>query len=148
MNSNEQAVRQLYHFAEARTQNLDAFAACFTKDAEFVNMATGVVYRGPGEVWKPTAFMSTAFPDMHREIHRMHTVDEVVVVELSLQGTHLGPLQMESGTIPATGKAMDAPCCDVFYLVDGKVRLFNCYNEASVMLAQLGVLGDLQASLA
>jgi hypothetical protein len=42
---------------------------------------------------------------------------------------------------------MDAPCCDVFRLKDGKIQLFNCYPSATVMLAQLGVLGNIQASL-
>lgn len=147
MNSNEQAVRQLYYFAEAATMDVKAFSACFTPEAEFVNMATGVVYHGHDEVWKPTVAFATAFPDMHREVHRMHSVGDVVVVELSLQGTHRGPLQLEHGSIAPTGRTMNAPCCDIFYLVDGKVRLFNCYNEASVILAQLGVLGNLEAAV-
>jgi choline dehydrogenase len=32
-----------------------------------------------------------------------------VVVQLALQGTHLGPLHLPAGTLPATGKRMDAP---------------------------------------
>jgi hypothetical protein len=35
----------------------------------------------------------------------------------------------------------------VFRLVNGKVKLFNCYVESTVMFAQLGVLMNLQASL-
>jgi hypothetical protein len=42
---------------------------------------------------------------------------------------------------------MDAPCCDVFELVDGKIERFDCYPSGSVIFAQLGVLGDLNAAI-
>ena len=41
---------------------------------------------------------------------------------------------------------MDAPCCDVFELKDGKIRRFDCYPEGSIILAQLGVLNNLEAA--
>lgn len=70
-----------------------------------------------------------------------------VVVQLALQGTHLGPLHLPAGTLPPTGKRMDAPCCDVFELVDGEIKRFDCYPEGSVILTQLGVIGSLSAAL-
>jgi hypothetical protein len=42
---------------------------------------------------------------------------------------------------------MDAPCCDVFEVSDGKIKRFDCYPSGSVIMAQLGVLGDLEAAL-
>lgn len=30
------------------------------------------------------------FPDMHRELHRLYVSGDIVVVQLALQGTHLG----------------------------------------------------------
>jgi hypothetical protein len=71
----------------------------------------------------------------------------MVIVELALQGTHKGPLEMPIGIIPPTGNKIDAPCCDVFRLRDGKVQSFNCYPSVTVILAQLGVLANIQASL-
>jgi ketosteroid isomerase-like protein len=71
---------------------------------------------------------------------------DVVVVELTLNGHHHGPLTLPAGTIPATGKAIQAPCCDVFHLKDGKVQSFHCYTAATILLGQLGVLGNLGAS--
>jgi hypothetical protein len=70
-----------------------------------------------------------------------------VVVQLALQGTHDGPLQLPRGIIPPTGKRMDAPCCDVFKLVDGRIQTFDCYPSGSVILTQLGVIGNLDAVL-
>jgi hypothetical protein len=45
------------------------------------------------------------------------------------------------------GKQMDAPCCDVFELEDGKIKRFDCYPEGSIIFAQLGVLNNLDAAL-
>jgi len=147
MTSNEQAIRHLYHLAEAQSEDLAGFAAGFTPDGVFVDMASGMTLRGRGEVWKPTAIMSAAFPDMHRELHTVHVAGDVVIVELSLQGTHRGPLQTALGRIPPTGRTMDAPCCDIFTLENGQVTLFNCYNQNAVIFGQLGVLPHLQSAM-
>jgi ketosteroid isomerase-like protein len=72
---------------------------------------------------------------------------DTVVVQLALQGTHKGPLALPFGNIPPTGKRMDAPCCDVFRLKDGKIQSFDCYPSGTVILNQLGVLQDLGAVL-
>ena len=144
---NEQAIRHLYHVAEAEFEDLPAFIDCYTPDGKFVDMSSGTVYQGPDEVGKTVTIFSTAFPDMHRELHELFLVRDAVIVELHLQGTHNGPLELPIGTIPATGKTMNAPCCDIFRLIDGKVKLFNCYVEASIIFAQLGVLSDLEAAL-
>ena len=145
--NNEQAIRHLYYVAEAKTEDLKAFADCYTEDGEFIDMSSGTTYRGKAEVPKTVAIFSKAFPDMHREIHHLNVVGDIVFVELTLQGTHKGPLVLPIGTILATGKTMNAPCCDIFRLVNGKVKLFTCYVEASMVFAQLGVFMNLQAAL-
>lgn len=145
--ANEQAIRHLYHVAEAATEDLKAFVLCYTEDGQFVDMSSGFSLRGRDEVWKTVSIFSKAFPDMHREIHHLDAVGDSVYVELTLHGTHNGPLELPIGTILPTGKTMSAPCFDVFRLKDGKVQLFNCYVESTVMFAQLGVLSNLQAAL-
>jgi hypothetical protein len=51
------------------------------------------------------------------------------------------------GILPPTGNRMDAPCCDVFKLENGRIQVFDCYPSGTVILGQLGVLGDLDAVL-
>jgi hypothetical protein len=46
-----------------------------------------------------------------------------------------------------TGKEFHVPCIDVFHLEDGKVRGFDCHYAGTILLGQLGVLGNLEASL-
>ena len=84
---------------------------------------------------------------MHRELNELYFDGDVVVVQLSLNGTHLGDLPTALGTIPATGKEFHVPCVDVWHLEDGKVSAFDCYYAGTIMLGQLGVLGNLEGSL-
>jgi SnoaL-like domain len=79
----------------------------------FVDNSVGMTYRGRA-LADPVRNYGTAFSNMHRELHRIYVDGNVVVVQLALQGTHDGPLQLPFGDLPATGKQMDAPCCDVF----------------------------------
>jgi ketosteroid isomerase-like protein len=85
---------------------------------------------------------------MHRALELIYVTGDVVVVELSLNGTHKGPLALAAGTVQATGKEMHTPCCDVFHLENGKVKSFHCYTAATILMAQLGILGNLQAAIA
>jgi ketosteroid isomerase-like protein len=145
VNSNERAVRNAYAIAEAR--DIQGWIDCFTPDGVFVDNSIAVTYRGPTEVALPVEYYGAAFSDMHRELYDIYVSGDVVVVQLALQGTHDGALHLPFGMLPATGERMDAPCCDVFTLVDGKIKQFDCYPEASVILSQLGVLSNMGAVL-
>jgi hypothetical protein len=112
-----------------------------------VDESVGVTYRGPSEVGKPVENFGTAFSDMHRELYDVCVSDDVVIVELPLQGTHDGPFSLPQRILPPTGNRMDAPCCDVFGLENGRIQLFDCYPSATAILGQLGALGNLADAL-
>jgi len=137
MTANEAAIRKAYRVAEDK--DVAGFINCFTASGTFTDESIGVTYRGQ-DIGRTVEIYATAFPDMHRELYRFYEDGDTVIVELALQGTHKGPLVLPSGTIPPTGKRMDAPCCDVFRLENGKIQSFNCYPSGTVVLAQLGVL--------
>ena len=141
---NEKIVRDAYQIAEVK--DLPGWIACFTADGTFTDELVGVTYRGKELSW-PVENYAKAFPDMHRELYRVFVSGDTVIVELALQGTHKGPLALPFGSIPPTGKKMDAPCCDVFRLKDGKIQSFNCYPSGTVIMGQLGVLQNLEAVL-
>ena len=143
-NDNVTAVRRAYAVAERK--DLEGWVALFTPDGVFTDNSVGVTYRGHG-LADPVRNYGAAFSNMHRELYHIYTDSNVVVVQLALQGTHDGPLQLPFGELPSTGKKMDAPCCDVFELEDGKIKRFDCYPEGSVIFAQLGVLTNLDAAL-
>ncbi|ATB42154.1 hypothetical protein CYFUS_007631 [Cystobacter fuscus] len=144
MTKNEQVIRALYEAAEV--QDVKKFVSLFANDGYFYDVSAGRKYRGD-EIGRTVEIYATAFPDMHRALDKFYVSGDVVVVELSLNGTHRGPLELPVGTIPATGKEIHAPCCDVFHLKDGKVQSFHCYTAATILLGQLEVLTNLEAAI-
>ncbi|HEX3814984.1 MAG TPA: nuclear transport factor 2 family protein [Mycobacteriales bacterium] len=138
-------VREAYAIAERK--DLKAWKSLFAEDGIFIDESVGITYRGPDEWDYPVKNYGTAFADMHRELYDLWTVGDSVIVRLALQGTHSGPLATPFGTIPPTGKAMDAPCADFFELENGKIKKFDCFPEGSVILTQLGVISNLEAAL-
>jgi hypothetical protein len=143
--ANEKFIRSLYAVAETKDSKL--FTSMFTEGGYFYDVSAGVKYYGK-DIGKTVDIYATAFPDMHRELIDVYVKDDenLVIVELTLNGTHKGPLALPVGTIPATGKVMTTPCCDVFHLENGKVKSFHCYTAGTIMLGQLGVLGNLGAA--
>ena len=144
MNDNIVIVRNAYAIAERK--DLEGWINAFTPDGTFTDNSIGETFRGRA-LAEPVRNYGTGFSNMHRELYDIYADGSVVVVQLALQGTHDGPLEFPFGVLPATGKKMDAPCCDVFEIEDGKIKRFDCYPEGSIILAQLGVLNNLGAAL-
>jgi len=143
-NDNVAAVRNAYAVAERK--DLEGWINLFTPEGVFTDNSVGVTYRGHN-LAELVRNYDTAFSNMHRELYRIYSDGNVVVVQLALQGTHDGPLQLPFGELAATGKQMDAPCCDVFELENGKIKRFDCYPEGSIIFAQLGVLNNLDGAM-
>jgi len=145
--ANERAVRNAYHVAEMK--DVPAWVACFTDDGVFIDESTNTTFKGEKQLGEIVVIFATAFPDMHRELFHVYTTGDIVVVELALRGTQSGPLRMHMpvGTLPPSGKQMDAPCCDVFRMVNGKIKTFHCYPSRAVFLSQLGVLSNIEAAM-
>jgi ketosteroid isomerase-like protein len=69
---------------------------------------------------------------------REHHTGNIVVLEVVWKGIHSGPLDMPTGTIPASNGALDMPSCQVFEIKDGKVATFTQYFDLLTMLRQIG----------
>src|SRR6201982_2320448 len=146
ISENEKVIRELYSTAEV--QDTKAFVSLFTEDGYFWDVSAGVKYYGE-DIGKTVDIYGRVFPDMHRELLRVFAKDDenVIIVELTLNGTHKGPLALPAGEIPASNNVINAPCCDVFYLENGKVKSFHCYTAGTILLGQLGVLANLSAAI-
>jgi predicted ester cyclase len=143
---NAAVIRELYGSAEAAVKNTPKFVSLFGEGGYFYDVGAGKKYYGKDLGYVVDVY-AAAFPDMHRELYSMYFNDDVVVVELSLNGTHKGDLVIPEGTIPPTDKEMHAPCCDVFHLKDGKVVSFHCYVAVPILLGQLGVFKNLSVAI-
>lgn len=143
---NEQLIRRLYSFAEATSKDTPQFVSMFAEGGYFYDVGAGKKYYGQN-IGLTVDVYAAAFPDMHRELDSFYFDDNVVVVELSLNGTHKGDLTIPAGKILPTGKQIHAPCCDVFHIEGGKITSFHCYVAVPVLLEQIGVFMNLQAAL-
>lgn len=144
MLDNKAIILELYRRAEV--QDAAGFTDMFAPGGYFADISAGQKYVG-ADIGKTVDVYARAFPDMHRALDEIIVMGDVVVVQLSLNGTHRGPLVLPNGTIAPTQNTIHAPCCDVFRLKDGKVVSFDCYTAATILFAQLGVLGNLAAAL-
>src|SRR3989475_9028834 len=87
------------------------------------------------------------FPEVHRELHRVNVVGDVVAIELSIQGTFRGPMETPAGVIQPTGAKVNIPCADFFYMRNGKIERFDCYPALNIMLKQMGVPPDFASAV-
>src|SRR3981081_265810 len=141
MLGNEEIIRELYVAGEGQGTDTEKFVSMFSDEGYMWDMASGMKFRGQA-IGDSIAALASAFPDVHRELLSIYVAENVVVVELRIRGTHKGELALGSKTIAPTGKAIDVPCVDVFRLESGKVISFNCYNSASEMQQQLGLVSN------
>ena len=93
-------------------------------------------------------FLAQFLPDIHRQLKQITVSGDVVSIELSIQGTFLGPFQTPAGVIQPTGAKLDIPTADFWYVRDGKIQTFNCHIGTTAMFAQLGVLPDFASAVA
>ena len=146
MSQNEKVIREAYRTAEVK--DIKGFISLFTEDGYFWDVSAGTKHYGK-DIGKPVEVYAAAFPDMHRELLKFFVKDEedVVIVELTLNGTHKGPLALPGGNIPPSNNVIAAPCCDVWYLEKGKIKKFHCYTAGTILLGQIGALANLSAAI-
>jgi predicted ester cyclase len=137
MLDHEKVIRELYTYAEGKGLDTAKFVSMFSDEGYMLDMASGTKFRGKA-IGDSIAALASAFPDLHRKLLSIYVAENVVVVEIAIQGTHKGGLPLASGTLAPTGKTIDVPTCDIYHLEGGKVVSFNCYNLPSAMLRQLG----------
>ena len=142
----ETVVRRAYHAAEGNVMDVQAFRNLFAADG-VINMGhAGQEFSGLGDktyrgeqLGEIVLRVARLFPDIHRELDRVNVLGDTVAVELSIQGTFLGPLETPAGIVQPTGAKVDVPGADFWYLRDGKIEMFDCYIMLSTMRAQMGV---------
>jgi ketosteroid isomerase-like protein len=142
----EAIVRHAYDTAEGNVMDVQGFMDLFAEDGVINLGHAGQENSGDGQesyrgeqLGQLVLNIAKLFPDVHRELHRVNVLGDMVAVEVSIQGTFLGPLETPSGTVQPTGAKVDVPTADFWYLRDGKIEKFDCYVMVNTMLAQVGV---------
>jgi steroid delta-isomerase-like uncharacterized protein len=122
-------------------KNWTAVRAAITPDFVYDEVATDRKVQGPDETIALWQAWATAFPDSRATFHQALASGNTVVLEHTWNGTHSGPLQMPTGTIPATGKSINMRACAVVEIAGDKAKLQRHYFDMATMLRQLGVTG-------
>lgn len=83
-----------------------------------------------------------AAPDLRFDVEHIITQDDTVVFQITTSGTFTQPLVTPEGTIPPTGKQVNAPMVLIAQVRDGKiVREQTVWNQLEVF-QQLGILPE------
>jgi hypothetical protein len=77
--------------AEAAAKDTPKFVSLFAEGGYFYDVEVGKRYYGK-DIGYTVDVYTSAFPDMHCELYSMYFNEDVVVVELSLNGRHKGNL--------------------------------------------------------
>ena len=86
-----------------------------------------------------TAFKQ-AFPDLHWEMREFIEGSNTVVVEGVFIGTNTGTMVGPRGPIPATGRRVELPFCDIWRVRNGRIVENRIYYDQITFLDQLGLM--------
>ena len=141
----ETIVRRAYRAAEGNVMDVQGFIDLFADDGVF-NAVGQESFRGE-HLGDPVVSMGKLAPNVHRELHQVHVIGNVVAIELSIRGTFTGQFEPPAGVIQGNGAKLDIPCTDFWYVENGKIKRFDCYVSSSIMLKQIGIQPDFASAV-
>jgi steroid delta-isomerase-like uncharacterized protein len=113
-----------------------------TTDFVYDEVATNRKVTGADDTLAAWKGWAQAFPDSKGVFGDAHVAEDgTVVLELTWQGTHQGPLQTPDGSIAATGKRIEVRACSIFQFAGEKARSQRHYFDMATLLQQIGVAG-------
>ena len=131
----ESIVRE--HMESENHHDFDATIATFAHP-RYEIIPTGDVFDGEQEVRRYYAETRAAFPDQRNELIALDRIDDGVVVEFDLLGTHLGRL----GSLAPTGRAFRCRMTAFFIFDDERIVCERVYFDQATIPRQLGLAHD------
>jgi steroid delta-isomerase-like uncharacterized protein len=116
------------------------FAATCSPDVVYEEKGSNRTVRGLDGVLEAAKGWRTAFPDVRGKIFHSTAAGTTAALEITWMGTHNGPLELPTGTLPATGKTVEFDAVQVFIVEGGKVTLTRHYLDLLTMLSQVGAI--------
>ncbi|MCA1837030.1 MAG: ester cyclase [Actinobacteria bacterium] len=118
--------------------NREQWNAGFTDSAE-LKAPGGVSGSGPEMAGQLFDIWHDGFPDNQCDPAVIGEDGENGFLEAVFKGAHTGPLNTPSGTVPATGKAVEIPFVVIGKIEGGKYNSFHLYFDVAGLMTQLGV---------
>lgn len=110
------------HMALECVNDWDAVIATF-EHPRYEMYGNCAVFDGEVAVRGYFAASRTPFPDQSNEIIALAHIDNTVLVEFWLMGTHLGPLKLPQGVVEPTGKSFRIRMAATFEFPDGSEKI-------------------------
>jgi steroid delta-isomerase-like uncharacterized protein len=129
----EAVVRE--HVAAENRQDVEATIETFDRPRYEVN---GEPHDGESAVRNLLQGMMGGFPDFHAEVEKVYHVENVVIGEARITGTHNGPF----AGIPPTGRRVNYAMAAFFEFEEDRLLCEKVYFDAATILRQIGVLPD------
>lgn len=130
-----EVVRQLEKAFNA--SDWEAYSALLTNDTVIETPA--MQGRGPEDILQNARRIKEAYPDMRTTITNGLSCGHTAVVELSVVGTHTGPLATARATIPPTNRKVAFKTAMLVEISNGKVMALREYFDRAGVMAQLGI---------
>jgi steroid delta-isomerase-like uncharacterized protein len=112
--------------------------AVLTSDARMNELGTQRKIEGTDNIVELFKGWKQAFPDAAGTVTSSCASGDMAVLEVTWKGTHSGPLTMEEGTIPASGKRQETPAAIFFTFEGDKIKDTRHYFDSLTLLKQIG----------
>jgi steroid delta-isomerase-like uncharacterized protein len=109
-------------------------AASFAADIVYTDEARGMTMKGRDETLGWLTGWKTAFSDASVTEATYLEAGDWTIARFRGRGTNDGPF----GDLPATGKTIDFPCCELLRWENGKAQEGAFYYDTATMMVQLG----------
>lgn len=127
------------HYTNISEGQIECDRAIMSADIVHVDAAVGEVSGIEAFIAFATGFKQ-AFPDLRWEMREFVEGSDTVVVEGVFLGTNSGPMVGPWGSLPATGRRVKLPFCDIWKVRNGRIVENRIYYDQVTFLGQLGLL--------
>jgi len=108
-------------FQSISDDDLDAVAAHFADDAEWVELPLGKIYRGPAGWRENVEYWREGFTDGKAEVTNVVDGGDTVIVEYLGSGLNDKALPTPQGELPLTLRRIEAAIVDVWEFAGGRI---------------------------
>jgi steroid delta-isomerase-like uncharacterized protein len=118
-----------------------ALGACYTGDAQVFDPQYPELLRGRAAIEKDFREFFGAFPDLKLQLKQaIADGGDTYAFEITMTGTHEGPLVGPVGHVPATHKRIEVGGAIIATIRDGQVVEEKRYYDLASLLNQLGLM--------
>ena len=104
---------------------------------DYTEIGTGRHITDADEMVAALEAWTTGFPDVKGTVLSAMRDGDRLAVEIQWAGTHTGPLETPSGTLPASGNPTSTRAVEIFTIRDGRIANMTHYLDVMGMLTQI-----------